>query len=102
MSVDLGLAGISPAVLSTLVLGVTLALFASNRVRHDLVALLALAACLCLGLVAPDQAFVGFADPAVVVIAAVLIIGRAVELTGVADALTDRLALLKAPFFLQL
>ncbi|HRP11732.1 MAG TPA: SLC13 family permease, partial [Terricaulis sp.] len=102
MSGAISLAGVSPAVLSTLVLGVALALFASNRVRHDLVALLALAACLCLGLVAPDNAFAGFADPAVVVIAAVLIIGRAVELTGVADALTDRLALLRAPFFLQL
>ncbi|MEZ6022484.1 MAG: SLC13 family permease [Hyphomonadaceae bacterium] len=79
-----------------------LALFASNRVRHDLVALLALAACLLLGLVAPGQAFVGFADQSVVVIVAVLIIGRAVELTGVADAVTDRLAALKAPFPLQL
>lgn len=85
-----------------IVLGVALALFASNRVRHDLVALLALSACLLLGLVPPDQAFLGFGDQAVVVIAAVLIIGRAVELTGVADALTNRLALLKAPFFLQL
>src|SRR5690606_30331847 len=93
---------LSPAALSMIVLGVALALFASNRVRHDLVALLALSACLLLGLVPPDQAFLGFGDQAVVVIAAVLIIGRAVELTGVADALTNRLALLKAPFFLQL
>lgn len=93
---------VSPALLSTIVLGASLAVFASNRVRHDLVALLALAACLLLGLVPAEEAFIGFADPAVVVIAAVLIIGRAVELTGVADALTDRLALLRAPFSLQL
>jgi di/tricarboxylate transporter len=93
---------LSPAFLSTLVLGATLALFASNRVRHDLVALLSLAACLLLGLVAPENAFVGFADQSVIVIVAVLIIGRAVELTGVADALTDRLATLKAPFPIQL
>jgi di/tricarboxylate transporter len=92
----------NPAVLCTLVLAVTLALFASNRVRHDLVALLALAACLLLGLVPPADAFSGFADQAVAVIVAVLIIGRAVELTGVADALTDRLAALKAPFPIQL
>jgi di/tricarboxylate transporter len=49
-----------------------------------------------------SRAFSGFADPAVVVIVAVLIIGRAVEITGVADAVTDRLAALKAPFALQL
>lgn len=92
----------SPATLSTIVLGVTLALFASGKVRHDLVALLALAACLLLGLVAPNEAFSGFADQSVIVIAAVLILGRAVEITGVADAVTDRLAGLKAPFAVQL
>lgn len=92
----------SPATLSTIVLGITLALFASGRVRHDLVALIALAACLLLGLVAPNDAFSGFADQSVIVIAAVLILGRAVELTGVAEAVTDRLAALKAPFAIQL
>ncbi|MGE0594969.1 MAG: SLC13 family permease [Hyphomonadaceae bacterium] len=93
---------ISPAVLSTIVLATALALFASNRVRHDLVALLALGACLALGLTPIDRAFIGFADSSVAVIVAVLIIGRAVELTGVADAATDRLAALRAPFPLQL
>ncbi len=92
----------SPALLSTFVLAATLALFASNRVRHDLVALLSLAACLLLGLVTPEEAFLGFADQSVVVIVAVLIIGRAVELTGAAEAATDRLASLKAPFPIQL
>lgn len=92
----------NPAVLSTIVLGVTLALFATNKVRHDLVALLALAACLLLGLVPVEDAFSGFADQSVIVIVAVLIIGRAVELTGVGDAVTDRLAALKAPFVIQL
>jgi len=92
----------SPALLSTLILGITLTLFATGKVRHDLVALLALAACLLLGLVPTDQAFVGFADPSVIVIVAVLIIGRAIEITGVADAVTDRLAALKSPFPIQL
>lgn len=92
----------TPALASTLVLAASLVLFASNRVRHDLVALLALGACLVLGLVPASEAFSGFADQSVVVIVAVLIIGRAIELTGVADAVTDRLAALKAPFPLQL
>lgn len=61
-------------------------LFVSERVRHDLVALLALFACLAAGLVTPAQASLGFADPAVVAVAAVLVVGRAVELSGVASA----------------
>lgn len=90
------------AVLSAAVLVLTLGLFAWGRLRHDLVAVLALAACLVLGLVAPSDALGGFSDPAVVVVAAVLIIGRAVEMTGVAAAATERLAALRAPFPLQL
>jgi di/tricarboxylate transporter len=82
---------ISPALLSTLVLVFALALFASERVRHDLVALLALFAALLVGLVKPEDAFSGFADPAVVTVAAVLVIGRAIELSGVASVIARRL-----------
>ncbi|MFN3523686.1 MAG: SLC13 family permease [Phenylobacterium sp.] len=88
--------------LSGIVLVLTLILFAMDRIRHDLVAVIALGACLALGLVSPQEALVGFSDSAVVVVAAVLIIGRAIELTGVAAAATERLASLKAPFPLQL
>jgi di/tricarboxylate transporter len=96
------IAPFAPATASVIVLACALALFAWGKVRHDLVALIALAACLLLGLVPASRAFSGFADPAVIVIVAVLIIGRAVEITGAADALTDRLAALQAPFALQL
>lgn len=92
----------SPATLSTIVLATTLLLFASGKVRHDLVALISLAACLLLGLVPAGSAFSGFADQSVIVIAAVLVLGRAIELTGIADAVTDRLARLDAPFPVQL
>ena len=92
----------SDALLAGLVLILALTLFAWDKVRHDLVAVTALGACLILGLVTPDQALQGFSDPAVVVVAAVLIIGRAIELTGVASAATERLAALRAPFPLQL
>lgn len=75
---------IAPATLSTIVLLVALALFASERVRHDLVALIALFASIVLGLVKPAEAFGGFADPAVLAVAGVLVVGRAVELSGAA------------------
>jgi len=93
---------VSDALLAGLVLILALTLFAWDRVRHDLVAVTALGACLILGLVTPDQALQGFSDPAVVVVAAVLIIGRAIELTGVAAAATEKLAALRMPFPLQL
>lgn len=78
---------IPPAALSAGLLLITLVLFASDKVRHDLVAVLSLIAALALGLVKPGDAFSGFGDSAVVTVAAVLVIGRAVELSGAATML---------------
>lgn len=77
----------SPALLSAVILGGALILFISERVRHDLVALIALLACIATGLVAPSAAFAGFADPAVLAVAAILVVGRAIELSGAASAI---------------
>ncbi|MGB3721589.1 MAG: SLC13 family permease [Pacificimonas sp.] len=92
----------NPALISAAVLLLALVLFVSDRVRPDLVALLSLLACVLFGLVTPRDAFVGFADPAVITVAAVLVIGRAIELSGVATALTSRLARSEASFQVQL
>lgn len=79
-----------------------LVLFVSERVRHDLVALLALLACVLLGLTPPGEAFAGFADPAVIAVAAVLVIGRAIELSGVAASLSRALMPARAGFTVRL
>ncbi|MBO9712445.1 SLC13 family permease [Sphingomonas sp.] len=92
----------SPAALSGLTLAFALALFVSGRVRHDAVALLALGLSIALGLVAPADALSGFADPAVATVAAVLIVGRAVELSGAPTLIARRLIPAHAPFALQL
>lgn len=92
----------SDAALSAAILGLALVLFVTERVRHDLVALIALFACLATGLVAPRAALLGFADPAVIAVAAVLVVGRAVELTGIAGAVTRTLVPKGAGFGLQL
>lgn len=84
MSMEMSL---TPAMMSALILGGSLIMFVSERVRHDLVALIALFGCLLTGLVTPSQAFSGFADPAVLAVAAILVVGRAVELSGVASAI---------------
>ena len=81
----------SPAVLSSVILLGALVLFVSEKVRHDLIAVIALVACLIFGLVTPANAFEGFADPAVVAVASVLVVGRALELTGAASAVAHRL-----------
>jgi len=78
---------IEPALMSALILGGSLILFVSERVRHDLVAMIALFACILAGLVTPANAFTGFADPAVLAVAAILVVGRAVELSGAASAI---------------
>ena len=93
---------IDPALASTLVLVGALTLFVTDRVRHDLVALLALIATIALGLVAPREAFLGFADTAVITVAAVLVIGRAIELSGIAAAVAQRIIPERAGFTLSL
>lgn len=72
----------SNAILISLIFLCGLAGFASDRLRHDLVALLMLAACLVLGLVPASQAFNGFADPVVLTVAAVMIVSAAISRSG--------------------
>lgn len=90
------------AALCTIILLLTLGLFVSERVRHDLVALLALLSCLAVGLVSPDKALLGFADPAVIAVAAILVVGRAVELSGLAAGIARIAIPARAPFTLRM
>jgi len=70
------------------VLAAALALFISERVRYDLVALSALLLTVLLGLVEPDDAFAGFANGAVITVAAVLVMSHALARSGAVDAVT--------------
>jgi di/tricarboxylate transporter len=71
-----------------IVLAAALTLFISERVRYDLVALGALLASVLLGLVEPDDAFSGFANDAVITVAAVLVMSHALARSGAVDAVT--------------
>ena len=93
---------VSPAMLSAGLLLLTLVLFATDKVRHDLVAMLSLVAAVLLGLVEPDKAFWGFGDSAVITVAAVLVIGRAVELSGAATMLVRGVMPTGAPLPIRL
>jgi di/tricarboxylate transporter len=73
-----------------LTLGIILAaliLFATEKLRVDLVALLVLLAVSITGLVSKEDVFLGFANPAVITIWAVYIVSGGLFKTGVADKL---------------
>lgn len=57
----------------------------SGRVRHDLVAAAGLLTAVALGLVPQDRAFSGFSNPAVLIVAFVLLASRALENSGALD-----------------
>jgi di/tricarboxylate transporter len=71
-----------------LVLAAALLLFISERVRYDLVAVAALLAAVLLGLVEPTAAFQGFANDAVITVAAVLVMSAGLARSGAVDAVT--------------
>lgn len=64
-----------------------LVLFIDGRWRYDVVALAALLFVTLMGIVPQDQAFVGFGHPAVVTVAAVLVVTRGLNNAGVVDIL---------------
>lgn len=72
------------------VLLLTLAMFAAGRIRYDIVALAALIVLVVAGIVPPSEAFLGFSHPAVVTVAAVLVLSEVFRASGIVDALARR------------
>lgn len=68
-----------------------LAGFVLQPFRYDVIALLLLLGLVLGGQVAPDQAFLGFAEPAVTTVAAVLAISRGLQSAGTVELLLRRL-----------
>ncbi len=83
------------------VLGATLVLFVWNRWRYDVVALLALLVVAVAGLVPPGQVFMGLGHPAVVTVAAVLVLSRGLLDAGVVDTLARHLTRVGSRPFVQ-
>ncbi len=73
------------------VLAAALAMFIWNRWRYDIVALIALLVVAFAGLVPPDQVFSGLGHPAVITVAAVLVLSQGLQNAGVVDAIARRL-----------
>jgi len=62
-------------------------LFATEKLRVDVVAMLVLLTVALTGLVTPSEAFAGFSNPAVITVWAVYIVSAGMLLTGVADVM---------------
>jgi di/tricarboxylate transporter len=69
------------------VIALTMGLFLWGRLRHDVVALASLMACVVTGLVPAAEAFAGFGHPAVITVASVLVLSQGLQNTGAVDAL---------------
>ncbi len=74
------------------ILAVTVALFVSDRIRLDLVALMSLLALLLTGILTPAQALAGFSDPLVIMIAGLFVVSTGLFQTGIAARLGRWLA----------
>ena len=67
------------------ILGATVGLFAWGRLPYDLVAMLALLAGLIAGIVPAHEAFSGFGDDIIVIVAAALLVSAAVARSGAVE-----------------
>src|SRR4051794_2465333 len=67
-----------------------LVLFLSDRLRYDVVAALALCCAALTGVVPPGKVFEGFANPVIIIIASVLVLSRAIAVSGVIEAAMRR------------
>jgi di/tricarboxylate transporter len=82
----------SAQILIFAILAGMLGLFVWDRLRYDLVAVLALLAAVFTGIIPPDKAFTGFSNPVLPLIAGALAISAAIGNSGVVEALIRRLA----------
>lgn len=79
------------ALLAFVILAVSIVLFVTDRVRLDVVALIALLALAITGVAPLDVALSGFSNPAVLMIGGLFVIGAAITETGAADWFGQRL-----------
>ena len=72
-------------ILFLVILAVTLGLFISEKLRIDLVALLALLALTLTGILGPKDALAGFASEPAIIVAAVFVLSAGLSATGITD-----------------
>ncbi|HDP24474.1 MAG TPA: SLC13 family permease [Deltaproteobacteria bacterium] len=83
-------------------LGLALVFFSWGIIRHDFVALICLFLLVILGIIPPGEAFSGFGHPAVITVAAVLIISRALQNSGLIDMIAQWVSRVNEDFLVQI
>ena len=73
------------------ILGIAIVLFATERLRVDLISMMVLLSLILTGLLTVEEAFSGFSNPAVITVWAIYIVSEALFFTGVADYLGQRI-----------
>lgn len=79
-----------------------IALFASEKIRIDLVALIVLVLLVVLELVSPSQALAGFSNEATVTVAAMFALSLGIERSGALEPLSRLLSRIRRPWLLTL
>lgn len=84
------------------VLLIVLLLFAWGRWRYDLVSMVALLFLTLTGVVPTEDTFTGFSHPAVITVAAVLVLSRALMNAGIVDSIVRMMARINQHLLVQL
>jgi di/tricarboxylate transporter len=79
---------ISPVLILCLILAGAVVLFVTEWLRVDLVALLALAALVMTGLLGPEEAVLGFSNPATIVVGCMYVLSAGLDRTGALERLS--------------
>ncbi|MBB3944496.1 di/tricarboxylate transporter [Rhizobium skierniewicense] len=78
--------------LSLLIIALMMGAFLWGKYRYDVVAVGALLAAICVGIVPAKEAFSGFSDDIVIIVGAALIVSAAISRSGVMDVALRRLS----------
>lgn len=81
----------SEIALVLLILGVAIVLFASERIRVDVISMMVMLTLLFTGILTIEEAFSGFSSPAVITVWAIYIVSAGLMYTGIADFLGRRI-----------
>ncbi|MEO8778986.1 MAG: SLC13 family permease [Rhodanobacter sp.] len=87
---------------TVVVIATAMALFASEKVRIDLVALITLGALVILGIINPVEALSGFSNEATVTVAAMFALSLGIERSGALEPVSRLLMKIRKPWLLTL
>ncbi len=73
------------------ILGIAIILFATERIRVDVISMMVLLSLILTGLLNVEEAFSGFSNPAVITVWAIYIVSEGLFITGIADYLGQRI-----------